>query len=74
MMVSGEPFLDVTPLRDLTPAWQCEKPDECMCGLLATSLFLIHINHDNPITWLEQYLFFLECNEVSSSEVWGVYG
>ena len=32
MMVSGEPSLDVTPLKDLTLAWRCEKPDEYMCG------------------------------------------
>ena len=25
-------------------------------------------------SWVELDLFFLECNEVSSSEFWGVYG
>ena len=24
--------------------------------------------------WVELYLFSLECNEVSSSEFWGIYG
>lgn len=49
MMVSGEPSLDVIPLKDLTLAWWCEKPYEYM-NILATSLFLIHVNHDKPTT------------------------
>lgn len=35
----------LTSLRDLNPAWLCEKPDACMCGSRATSLFLIHANN-----------------------------
>lgn len=50
MIASGKASLDVTPPRDLNPAWLYEKPDECMCGFQPTSLFPIHANHDNPTT------------------------
>lgn len=45
MMVSGEPSLDVTPLKDLTLAWWCVY--EYM-NILATSLFLIMLIMISP--------------------------
>ena len=42
-------------------------------GLAACHGFLVR-ELASVFWWVELYLFSLECNEVSSSEFWGVYG
>ena len=68
--------LDCCVWSGLSVGWKFVVPLYCGgCSLwVGLDEWLVKVSCLEKLWWVELDLFSLECNEVSSSEFWGVYG